>query len=313
MLGKTAGGLFWMARYLERAENTTRLLETGQRMALTRANDSDEEWGSVLQTAGALQGYTARHGEVTKDHAIDWLLRDPANGSSVRASIKQARDNARLVRTALTYEVWSAVNSAWMRIDAALAHKVGERDLPAVLELVREHSTLVRGATINSMLRNDIYDFLRLGNFIERADNMGRILDVKYYVLLPTAFSVGSSLDNVQWEVILRSVGAGGGYRMTHGQRTTPRQIAEFLILDERMPRSLSFCCRSIVENLGYLTKDYGQEPPSAGLATALYERFQGQSIDAIFERGLHEYIEEFLSDLGQLGRQIEVDYRFYE
>ncbi|OBY25588.1 alpha-E domain-containing protein [Leisingera sp. JC1] len=313
MLGKTAGGLFWMARYLERAENTARLLETGQRMALTRSTATDEEWGPVLQTASALQGYMEKYGDVTKDNAIDWLLRDPDNPSSVRSVIKQARDNARLVRTALTYEVWSAVNAAWMRVEDKLQRRVGERDLPAVLELVRERTALVRGANLGSMMRTDIYDFLRMGTFIERADNMGRILDVKYYVLLPTAFSVGSSLDNVQWEIILRSVGAGGGYRMTRGQKTGPAEIAEFLILDERMPRSLSFCCRKLRENLGYLAKDYGAEVPAAQMAEVLYRKFAEQTIAGIFDHGLHEYIEEVLADLSSLSRQIEIDYRFYE
>ena len=313
MLGKTAGGLFWMARYLERAENTARLLETGQRMALTRSSAAGEEWGSVLQTASALHGYMEKYSEVTKDNAIDWLLRDPDNPSSICSVIKQARSNARLVRTALTYEVWSAVNAAWMQADQQLKRRVGERDLPAVLEMVRERTALVRGATLGTMMRNDIYDFLRLGTFIERGDNMGRILDVKYYVLLPTAFSVGSSLDNVQWEIILRSVGAGGGYRMTRGQRTGPTEIAEFLILDESMPRSLSFCCRKLRENLGYLEKDYGAAVQSMEMATDLYGKFAGRSISDIFNHGLHEYIEEVLADMGRLSRQIEIDYRFYE
>lgn len=313
MLGKTAGGLFWMARYLERAENTARLLETGQRMALTRLNTTDEEWSSVLRTAGVFDGYLAKHDEVTRENAVDWMLRDTDNPSSVRSVIKQARDNARLVRTALTYDVWSAVNATWMRIDEPLKRKVSERDLPSMLELIRQQTALVRGAILGTMLRNDIYDFARLGTFVERADNTGRILDVKYYVLLPTAFSVGSSLDNVQWETILRSVGAGGGYRMTHGQRTTPLEIAEFMILDERMPRSLSFCCRKLRENLGYLEKDYKVELPSGLTANTLYGRFSGQTISAIFDFGLHEYIEEFLRDLANLSCQIEIDYRFFE
>jgi len=313
MLGKTAGGLFWMARYLERAENTARLLETGQRMALTRSSGSDDEWVSVLQTAGVLQGYQAKYDEISKDNAIDWLLRDPDNPSSIRSVAKMARDNARLVRTALTYEVWSAVNGGWMSLESALKRRVGERDLPGVIELVRERTTLVRGAILGSMMRCDIYDFLRLGTYIERADNVGRILDVKYFVLLPTAFSVGSSLDNVQWEIILRSVGAGGGYRILHGQKSGPAEIADFLILDERMPRSLSFSTRKLLENLNYLSKDYGTEMPSAKLAADLYGKFSGRDISEIIDQGLHEYIQDVLGDLGRLSAQIEVDYRFYE
>ncbi len=313
MLGKTAGGLFWMSRYLERAENTARLLETGQRMALTRTQNSVEEWASVLKTAGVLDGYHAKYDEVSRDNAVDWVLRDADNPSSVRSVIKQARNNARLVRTALTHDVWSAVNSTWMQVDEAMKRRVNERDLPGLLELVRQQAALVRGATLGTMLRNDIFDFTRIGTFVERADNTGRILDVKYYVLLPTAFSVGSSLDNIQWESILRSVGAGGGYRMTHGQKTTPSDIADFLILDQRMPRSLHFCCRKIQENLFYLKKDYGFAGPSCEGSDALFDKYLDRSISDIFEFGLHEFIEEFLNDLGVLSRQIEIDYRFYE
>lgn len=313
MLGKTAGGLFWMSRYLERAENTARLLETGQRMALTRSHDSDEEWGSVLKTAGVYDGYMARYDAVSKDNVVDWVLRDAENPSSVRSVIKQARDNARLVRTALTHDVWSAVNSTWMQIDTAMKRRINERDLTPTLELIRQQAALVRGATLGTMLRNDIFDFTRIGSFLERADSTGRILDVKYYVLLPTAFSVGSSLDNIQWESILRSVGAGGGYRMTHGQKTKPSDIASFLILDQRMPRSLIFCCRKINENLSYLEKDYGFSGPALDASNHLLEKYLNKSIDDIFEFGLHEYIEEFLRDLGQLSHQIEIDYRFYE
>ncbi|WP_170371543.1 alpha-E domain-containing protein [Ruegeria arenilitoris] len=313
MLGKTAGGLFWMSRYLERAENTARLLETGQRMALTRTKNSDAEWGSVLKTAGVFGGYSAKYDEISKDNAVDWMLRDADNPSSIKSVFKQARDNARVVRTALTHDVWSAVNATWMQIDQAMKRRVNERDLPGTLELIRQQAALVRGATLGTMLRNDIFDFTRIGTFVERADNTGRILDVKYYVLLPTAFSVGSSLDNIQWESILRSVGAGGGYRMTHGQNTRPSEIAQFLILDQRMPRSLHFCCRKIQENLSYLSKDYGFAGPSVTAANALSEKYLDRQISDIFDLGLHEYIQDFLKDLGDLSRQIEVDYRFYE
>ncbi len=313
MLGKTAGGLFWMSRYLERAESTARLLETGQRMALTRTQNSVEEWSSVLRTAGVLGTYQEKYDEVTRDNAVDWVLRDGDNPSSVWSVVKQARENAKLVRTALTHDVWSAVNATWMQLDEALRRKVNERDLPGLLELIRHQSALVRGAILGTMLRNDMFDFTRIGTFIERADNTGRILDVKYYVLLPTAFSVGSSLDNIQWESILRSVGAGGGYRMTHGQKTSPSDIAQFLILDQRMPRSLHFCCRKIQENLSYLKKDYGFAGPSCEASNALYDKYLDRDIADIFEFGLHEYIQEFQNDLAGLSRQIEIDYRFYE
>jgi uncharacterized alpha-E superfamily protein len=311
MLGKTAGGLYWMFRYLERSENTARLVEAGQRIALTRSH-SDDEWTSVLQTAAGLWSYSQKYADVSRDTAIDWMLRDRDNPSSVLAVVESARNNARLVRTALTREVWESVNETWMILKDALARKVSERDLPQVLTLIRQRAAFVRGAMAGTMLRNDIYNFARIGTFIERADNTARILDVKYWVLLPSAQAVGSNLDNVQWETILRSVSAEGGFRLTYGQDARPREIAQFLILDKRMPRSLAFCADKIADNLGFLAQDYGTRMPVHDLADRLAEETLDQPIDAIFDAGLHEFIQDFLQATARIGSQTEVDYRFY-
>ncbi|PTQ75534.1 putative alpha-E superfamily protein [Celeribacter persicus] len=313
MLGKTANGLYWMYRYLERAENTSRLVETGQRIGLTRLGQDDDEWASVMQSASVLDAFRAGHDEVTKEAAIDWMLRAKDNPSSVLSTISEARQNARMVRTALTHEVWEAMNGCYMAARDILARKVSERDLPKVLGLIRQRTALVRGATHGTMLRNDIYDFARIGTFLERGDNTARILDVKYYVLLPSALSVGSSLDNVHWETILRSVSARGGFRMAYGSQVNARDIAQFLILDRRMPRSLNFCASKIHDNLRYLVSDYGEETPSFHMAQSLVDRFAHHDIDAVFESGLHEYIQSVLISFGQLGGQIEKDFRFYE
>ena len=313
MLGKTANGLFWMYRYLERAENTSRLVETGQRIALTRMGGAEGDWNSVLQTAAASVGYHARHDTLTADTAIDWMLRSKDNPSSVLSAIIAARQNARLVRTALTHDVWEAVNGAYMQSCDVLARKVADRDLPRVLGMVRQQTALVRGATHGTMLRNDIYDFCRLGTFLERADNTARILDVKYYVLLPSVMAVGSEVDNVQWETILRSVSARGGFRMAYDNTFDPRDIAQFLILDRRMPRSLAFCVRKIRDNLGYLVGGYGTRPASWRKADHIERAYLSYDIDSILDYGLHEFIQKVLTLLDELGRQIEIDYRFSE
>ena len=313
MLGKTANGLFWMYRYLERAENTARLIETGQRIALTRLTDSDGEWTSVLQSAGALDAFRSTYDSVTKETAIDWLLRSRANPSSVLSCIEAARQNARMVRTALTGEVWEAVNATYMKTRDVLARKVSERDLPAVLGAIRQQTALVRGMTHGTMLRNEIYDFARIGTFLERADNTARILDVKYYVLLPSASAVGTSLDNVQWETILRSVSARGGFRMEYGAGAGPREITEFLVLDRRMPRSLAFCVGKLRDNLRYLHKGTRTPLPSLKQVDQLERLYLSHDIAAVFEFGLHECIQQILDHLGQIARQIEIDFRFYE
>lgn len=311
MLGKTAGGLFWMFRYLERSENTARLVEAGFRMALTRPDG--EEWSSVLQTAAATQSYAAKHDTVEQGKVIDFLLRDTDNPSSVMSSIAQARQNARLVRTAITREVWEAVNDTYMQLKLRLARPVADRDLPEILSLIRQQSALVGGALHGSMLRNDVFDFARLGTFLERADNTARILDVKYYVLLPSVMQVGSSLDNVQWETILRSVAGVRAYSWLNQGKATPKGIADFLIFDPRMPRSLRFSISKIKSNLGMLEAEYTDRHACHDTVEHLHNQLRAGNIEAVFEDGLHEFLTQFLADTTRLGQEIQSGYRFLE
>jgi len=312
MLGRTAGGLTWMFRYLERSENTARLIEAGFRIALTRPSGSEDEWASIIDAAGVRAAYDATYSSFDQATAINFLLRDPANSSNVLGALEAARNNARMVRTALSREVWEATNECWMEARRILARPVKDRDLPQVLGLIRQQSALVRGALHGTMLRNDIFNFARIGTFLERADNTARILDVKYYVLLPSVSQIGSPLDNVQWENILRSVGGQSSYRWLYGADVTPMGIADFLILDGRMPRSLSFCVAKIHANLGYLEKEYGTRQRSQELVAQMVGRLSASSIEEIFEAGLHEFILDFLADIATLGAEIETNYRFY-
>ncbi|MGJ8589927.1 MAG: alpha-E domain-containing protein [Yoonia sp.] len=311
MLGKTAGGLYWMFRFLERSENTARLVEAGFRIALTRSSDPESEWKSVLTTAGVRRNYDQKHDGYSALDAIDFLLRDTDNPSSVMSSFNNARTNARLVRTALTTEVWEAVNESWMAMKTVLKTPVTETKLPEVLGEIRRHTALVRGAVHGTMLRNDIFDFTQMGIAIERADNTARIIDVKYYTLLPSASFVGSALDNVQWETILRSVSAYRSFRWLNNDDISPMSIADFLIFDSRFPRSLSFCSRILEENLGYLAKDYGTRLPCHDMIDAQRERLRSSTIETVFEEGLHQFITSFIRENNAIGLQIEQDYRF--
>jgi len=312
MLGKTARGLFWMFRFLERSENTARLVDAGFRIALTRSMAAEAEWASVVGTSGVRDAYLAKHEGFKGASVVDFLLRDRSNPSSVMSVIDSARSNARLVRTALTREVWEATNECWMTMKEVLRRPVSENDLPDVLASIRRQNALVRGALTGTMLRNDIYNFAHLGTFVERADNTARILDVKYYVLLPSVSFVGSSLDNVQWETILRSVSAQRAYRWLSDGDANPRQIANLIILDQRMPRSLAFCTGQIRENLNLLADSYGVRLPCHDQAAAAERRLLDNSIESIFENGLHQFLSDFIVSNRSLGLQIEQDYRFY-
>lgn len=311
MLGKTAGGLYWMFRDLERAGNTARLIEAGFRIALTRSKDPESEWKSIIVTSASQAAYDAKYSSYDSKSVTDFLLRDPDNPNSVRSVIKYARDNARLVRTALTTEVWCAVNETWMVLTDLLKEPIPETELPDLLEVIRQQSALVRGAMHGTMLRNDMYDFCRLGTFIERMDSTARIIDVKYHSLLPATSFVGSSMDNVQWEMILRSVSAHASFRWAVDGEYNAANIADFLILDPRLPRSLAYCSRQLVSNLDYLSYDYGERSDSAAMAEDLNARLKSRTIRQIFDEGLHEFLTEVIGATARLGRQIESDYRF--
>jgi uncharacterized alpha-E superfamily protein len=311
MLGKTAGGLFWMFRYLERSENVARLLDAGFRIALTRSSTAEAEWKSILTTSGRLDDYLAIYDEFASANVINFLLRDKGNPGSVTQNMNAARDNARLVRTELTREVWEAVNEAWLGLQSLLSRQVKARDLPHVLSSIRKQNALVRGSMAGTMLRNDGYNFARLGMFIERADNIARILDVKYHLLLPSVAHVGSSLDNVHWETILRSASVERAFQWLNGVDVSAANVSEFLILHPQNPRSLFFCCNKIADNLGYLERDYGVENKACRLAKAHLSRLGNSNIQNIFDYGLHEFILEFLEENSRLASQIELDFRF--
>jgi uncharacterized alpha-E superfamily protein len=312
MLGRTANGIFWMMRYLERAENTARLLDAGFRLALTRGQTAArDEWRSVLVTMGVASLYAEKIGDPTGPAVTNFLLRDPANPGNVLAMFELARMNARTVRTAITREVWEATNEGWMVMHDMLSKPVKSTNLGEVLAAIRRQTTLVRGAMDGTMLRNEIFNFARIGTFIERADNTARILDVKYHVLLPSISWVGSTLDNTQWETVLRSVAGERAYRWLHAGQMNARGIAEFLILDGRFPRSLRFCYDKLRSNVESLAREYGEVTPSHGLVREAGARLIGTSTDQIIEYGLHETVLMIIAGTQAIAEGIARDYRF--
>lgn len=301
-----------MHRYIERAENIARLVDTGHHVALTGDGDQIDSWTSILQSAGAAAAFHAVHGQVDAQKAIDFMLRDESNSSSVLQCFETARSNGRMVRTALTREVWENINTAWMNLKAALSGPVDEKRLPELLNLIKRETALIRGAFVGTMLRDERFDFARLGTFIERADNTARILDVKYYVLLPGTSWVGSALDTQQWESILRSVSAHRSYRWVYDVRYKPANIIDFLVLNPRMPRSLAFCATNIVDNLDYLERDYGVRHACHDTAGETLARLKATSAADIIDRGLHEFLIDFISCNNRLGNDIADAFRFY-
>ena len=312
MLARTANSLFWMFCYLERAENTARLLDTGVRMALTRdVVSAEEEWRSVILTAGQQPGYEAKHASYTGMQEWNYVLRDKDNPASVLAMLGNVRSNARQSRNVITGEVWEAINDSWLQISEMLARPVGEQRVGDVLAAVRRAGTLVHGAVIGTMLRDESFHFARAGTFIELSDSIARILDMKYYLLLPSLSYVGSSLDTGQWDTVLRAVSGDRAYRWLNAGQVDARGIVEFLVLDERFPSSLSYCQTALRENLAALARMRGCEGQSNRLMRSADISLSERTIDSIFDQGLHEFLRQFMASNATIGAAISEDYRF--
>jgi len=313
MLGRTANGLFWMFRYLERAENTARLLEAALRMALTRdIVTAEAEWRSVIATLGLQVPYEAAHDSYDGLQVWNFVLRGPSNPGNVRAMFGAVRSNARLARINISSDVWEAVNANWMKLDRLLARPVGPTVVGEVLIAIRRAGTQVHGAFDGSMLRDEGYHFARAGTFIERADSTARILDMKYFLLLPSLAYVGSSLDTGQWEQVLRSVAGARVYSWLNAGQIEARGIVEFLVLDDRFPRSLAFCRNALRECLAALARTHGFEGSCHALMHAADARFGQLAVDQIFDFGLHEFLVDFLARNAAISQAIAEDYRFH-
>ncbi len=313
MLGRTANGLFWMFRYLERAENTARLLEAALRMALTRdLVTAEEEWRSVIATLGQQRLYEAAHDGYDGLSVWNFVLRGATNPANVRAMFGAVRTNARTARTNISSDVWEAVNENWMKLDKLLARPVTQASVGEVITAIRRAGTQVHGAFDGSILRDEGYHFARAGTFIERADSTARILDMKYFLLLPSLSYVGSSLDTGQWEQVLRSVAGARAYSWLNAGQIEARGIVEFLVLDDRFPRSLAFCRTALRDNLAALARMHGAEGRSNALMREADNRITLMSVEQVFDQGLHEFLVDFLARNASIAEAIAQDYRFH-
>ncbi|WP_297801061.1 alpha-E domain-containing protein [uncultured Brevundimonas sp.] len=308
MLSRTADSLYWTGRYMERADYLARILEATLRLAAipTKSGVDNQIWTAALATSGAvgLENVDLSDGKAVREY----LALSPDNPSSIHCCLTKARTNARSVRTALTVELWEAINGAW--------NGLGEQGTPSrsdefidFLQWVKSTTLAVEGATSRTMLRNDAYWFLRLGAAIERADNTARLLDVKYHLLLPDGERVGGQFDYFQWTTLLREVSALTAYRWVYRDDVKPWLVADLMVLNRQMPRSLASCQAAIVRYLERIAADYDRRGPSQRIASAQLEQFEGADMSRIFQSGLHEYIQNFLAENGRLSMAISEQY----
>ncbi|WP_340110019.1 alpha-E domain-containing protein [Pikeienuella sp. HZG-20] len=308
MLSRTAENLFWTARYLERAEAAARLIEMGRRMTLI-PGPSRDEWRSVAAVAGAAHLFDEDE-RITEARIVEKLVLCPDSPASIRYCLNRARDSARAVRTSLTAEMWEALNDGWRRLEIADPN-VALRELPALLDWVKTRASIFRGASEASMLRTDRYYFLRIGGFLERSELTLRLLDVKYFVLLPETETVGGGRDHHQWTSVLQATSASRAYHHVYRGDFSPWKITDFLILNLRFPRSVAYCYTELSRYLGLLALAYGQRNQCHSLAGEMVARLADTEMGELFQSGLHEFTTEALRHNARLSAAISRAYYF--
>jgi uncharacterized alpha-E superfamily protein len=314
LLSRTADNLFWMGRHMERADFGARLLDAAQRFAALPAREAKDEanhaWASALASAGVADHFRSLGGDDADETAVrEFIAFSPENSSSILSCLEAVRHNARSVRTALTAEVWESINGAWNELSRFAANRDDREAFVRFLDWLKTVTLTFDGAATRTMLRNDCYWFLRLGGQIERADNTARLLDVKYHLLLPAGEKVGAALDYFQWNTLLREVSAHTAYRWLYRSNLQPWLIADMLILNRAMPRSLACCQETMVDLLNELATAYGRRGPSQRRATGTMRGLASAKIDGVFQGGLHEFITDFLAENNGLASDIAEQY----
>jgi uncharacterized alpha-E superfamily protein len=311
MLSRTADSLYWLSRSIERAEFVARILEAARRLSSLPSayHGRETEWEGALLSAADYTLFRKHHDVLTEETVSYFLSFSPYNPSSIASCLEIARTNARSVRTALTVEMWEAINGAWLELKKYCSMEMDADGYARFFDWVKTVSLQFDGSAYRTMLRNDAYWFTRLGVAIERADNTARILDVKYNVLLPEGENVGGSLDYFQWTTILREVSALTAYHWVYKESIKPWLVADLLLLNPQMPRSLASCAESLVRHLDLIAESYERRGPSQRLGHALLDKLNAASIESVFASGLHEFIQECLGDINALGQAMTGQY----
>jgi uncharacterized alpha-E superfamily protein len=308
MLSRAANNLYWMSRHIERAENTARVLDVTYRMSLLPYRTPDHSWADPWAVPLVINGLATSYyerfpGALTSERVLRFMVLDPANPSSIYSCIQSARENARTVRGAITSEMYEDINGWWLEIKGCNHEGVIAQGISEFFDRVKMRSHRFRGVTFGTMLRDEAYHFIRLGTFMERADNTARILDVKYHTLLPSVADVGGAVDYYQWGALLRSLSAFDSYRKVYRDAITPIKVAELLILRDDVPRSLHACTKEICEILRGLCDGASHEP--LRVAGELNEQLREGHTEWIIRFGLHEYLMGVLDQLWLLNDEI--------
>ena len=308
MLSRTADHLFWMSRYIERAENLARLLDVTWQMSLVPqpVEVANENWKAIIALNSLEETFEKKYSTVNAENVLRFMVSDTDNFASIHSCLRLARENAHAVRGTVTSEMWETLNSTWLDAREKTFEQLYNAGIADFFEWVKMRSSLSRGTTLGTLLQDDSYHFIRLGTLLERADNTARILDVKYHVLRPHGEEEGAT-DFYQWGALLRSVSAFEVYRKAYRDVITPERVAELLILRSDMPRSLHFCLNGVIKTLDLLANAQSLETQrQAGMLHALLHYAR---VEDILEQGLHEWLTDFMDRIYLLGNGISRDF----
>jgi uncharacterized alpha-E superfamily protein len=306
MLSRVANSVYWMSRYVERAENVARFIEVNFQLTLDSPFIEDKQWEPLVNTSGDHEDFVKRYGSATQENVLRFLITDLHNPNSILSCVRGARENARTVREIISSEMWLHLNKFYLMMNAAVSDP---RTLEMPQELLNEvklASHLFTGITDSTMTHNEAWNFCRFGRMLERADKTSRILDVKYFILLSAVEDVGTPIDDIQWAAVLRSASAFEMYRKRHG-RISPRGVVDFLMLDREFPRAIQFCLLAARDSLHAISgtpMGTFRFPPEK-LLGQLCSDLSFTGVDDIISSGLHEYLDELQTKVNQLGAGI--------
>ena len=307
MLSRVAESIYWMSRYVERAENVARFIDVNLQLMLDAPPGTGQQWEPLVATTGDHEGFTERYGHPTQQRVIHFLTFDPENPNSVVSCLRAARENARTVREIISSEMWLQLNKFFLMVNDASAGSAGGDPPPEFFSEVKLASHLFNGITDATMTHGEAWHFARLGRKLERADKTSRILDVKYFILLRSVDDIGTPFDDIQWAAVLRSASAFEMYRKRHG-RLSPRAVVEFLLLDREFPRAIHYCLLSARDSLHAISgTPLGtfRHPPEK-LLGQLGSELSYAAVDEIIAAGLHEYLDDLQTKVNQVGAGIK-------
>jgi uncharacterized alpha-E superfamily protein len=309
LLSRVADAVYWMGRYIERAENVARFIAVNQNLMLDTPRGYGSQWQPIVDTTGDRAAFLGRYGVDTQENVVKFLAFDLENPNSISSCVLAARENARSVRETISSEMWEQVNSLYLLMNME-SRKPMPEVLPEFCQLVRTACHLFQGITEVTMSHNEAWHFIRLGTSLERADKTTRILDVKYFMLLPSLKDVGTPFDDIQWAAVLKSVSGFEMYRKRYG-RISPDRIVEFLLLDGDFPRAVRHCVGLADQSLHAIT---GTPPGAFSCASEqrlgiLRSELDYAQVEPIIRSGLHEFFDALQAKMNRIDECILGDF----